>query len=94
MGRFRLRRPRIARPGSTAAQSVADPNSTTPWVCVRSVDGQVLEIDLGRTFVITAVSIVPGAVNKTDTNPTSPTRGCNIASSRGCSGSSTTPTAR
>ncbi len=59
-------------PGSTAAQSVADPNSTTPWVCVRSVDGQVLEIDLGRTFVITAVSIVPGAVNKTDTNPDQP----------------------
>lgn len=59
-------------PGSTAAQTVADPNSTTPWVCVRSVDGQVLEIDLGRTFVITAVSIVPGAVNKTDTNPDQP----------------------
>lgn len=56
-------------PGSTAAQTVADPNSTTPWVCVRSVDGQVLEIDLGRTFVITAVSIVPGAVNKTATAP-------------------------
>lgn len=59
-------------PGSTAAQSVADPNSTTPWVCVRSVDGQVLEIDLGRTFVITAVSIVAGAINKTDTNPDQP----------------------
>lgn len=59
-------------PGSTAAQTVADPNSTTPWVCVRSVDGQVLEIDLGRTFVITAVSIVPGAVNKTETNPDQP----------------------
>ena len=59
-------------PGSTAAQTVADPNSTTPWVCVRSVDGQVLEIDLGRTFVITAVSIVPGAVNKTETGPDQP----------------------
>ncbi len=59
-------------PGSTAAQSVADPNSTTPWVCVRSVDGQVLEIDLGRTFVITAVSIVPGAVHKIDANPDQP----------------------
>lgn len=59
-------------PGSTAAQSIADPNSTTPWVCVRSVDGQVLEIDLGRTFVITAVSIVPGAINKTDANPDQP----------------------
>jgi len=59
-------------PGSTAAQSVADPHSTTPWVCVRSVDGQVLEIDLGRTFVITAVSIVPGAVHKIDANPDQP----------------------
>ncbi|MBU8841271.1 hypothetical protein [Mycolicibacterium goodii] len=59
-------------PGSTSAQSVADPSSTTPWVCVRSVDGQVLEIDLGRTFVITAVSIVPGAVNKTDVGPDQP----------------------
>ncbi|KUH91813.1 hypothetical protein [Mycobacterium sp. IS-1556] len=59
-------------PGSTSAQSVADPNSTTPWVCVRSVDGQVLEIDLGRTFVITAVSIVPGAVNKTHVSPDQP----------------------
>lgn len=59
-------------PGSTSAQSVGDPHSTTPWVCVESVPGQVLEIDLGRTFVITAVSIVPGAVNKTDTSPDQP----------------------
>lgn len=58
--------------GSTSAQSVADPNSTTPWICVRSVDGQVLEIDLGRTFVITAVSIVPGAVNKSGGGPDQP----------------------
>lgn len=52
--------------GSTSAQSVAEPDSTTPWICVRSVDGQVLEIDLGRTYVITAVSIVPGAVTQAD----------------------------
>lgn len=51
-------------PGSTAAQSVADPNSPTPWICVRSVDGQVLEIDLGRMYLVSAVSIVPGAVTK------------------------------
>jgi hypothetical protein len=48
--------------GSTAAQSVADPSSPTPWICVRSVDGQVLTIDLGRAYVLTAISIVPGAV--------------------------------
>ncbi|MGH3556050.1 MAG: hypothetical protein ACRDTK_00755 [Mycobacterium sp.] len=52
-------------PGSTAAQSIADPQARTPWICARSVDGQVLTIDLGRAYVITAVSIVPGAVNKT-----------------------------
>lgn len=51
--------------GSTAAQSVADPQSRTPWICARKVDGQVLTINLGRAYVITAVSIVPGAVNKT-----------------------------
>ena len=48
--------------GSTAAQSVADPSSPTPWICVRSVDGQVLTIDLGRAYVLTAISIVPGAI--------------------------------
>lgn len=52
-------------PGSTAAQSLADPQARTPWICTRSVDGQVLTIDLGRAYVITAVSIVPGAVDKT-----------------------------
>lgn len=51
-------------PGSTAAQSVGDPQARTPWICARPVDGQVLAIDLGRAYVITAVSIVPGAVNK------------------------------
>ncbi len=50
-------------PGSTAAQSVADPQARTPWICARTVDGQVLHIDLGRAYIITAVSIVPGAVN-------------------------------
>ena len=55
-------------PGSTAAQSLADPQARTPWICARPVDGQVLTIDLGRAYVITAVSIVPGAVNKTGTD--------------------------
>ena len=32
----------------------------------------MLEIDLGRTFVITAVSIVPGAVIKTNASPDQP----------------------
>jgi hypothetical protein len=50
-------------PGSTAAQAVAGDDPSRAWVCVRGgVDGQVLTIDLGRTMVITAVSITPGWV--------------------------------
>jgi hypothetical protein len=48
-------------PGSTAAQAVAGTDPSRAWVCVRGgVDGQVLTLDLGRTMVITAVSITPG----------------------------------
>ncbi|MBB3606427.1 hypothetical protein FHT40_006118 [Mycolicibacterium sp. BK556] len=47
-------------PGSTAAQAVAGTDPSRAWVCVRGgVDGQVLTLDLGRTMVITAVSITP-----------------------------------
>ena len=50
-------------PGSTAAQSVAGHDPTQAWVCVRGgVDGQTLDIDLGRTMVVTALSITPGWV--------------------------------
>jgi hypothetical protein len=50
-------------PGSTAAQAVAGDDPGRAWVCVRGgVDGQVLTLDLGRTMVITAVSITPGWV--------------------------------
>jgi hypothetical protein len=50
-------------PGSTAAQAVAGEDPSRAWVCVRGgVDGQVLTLDLGRTMVITAVSITPGWV--------------------------------
>jgi hypothetical protein len=52
-------------PGSTPAQMVADPQSTVPWICASEVPGQVLNIYLDKPYVITAVSIVPGAVNKT-----------------------------
>jgi hypothetical protein len=49
--------------GSTAAQAVAEGDPARAWVCVRGgVDGQVLHLDLGRTMVITAVSITPGWV--------------------------------
>ena len=50
-------------PGSTAAQSVAGPDSTQAWVCVAGGNiGQYLVLNLGRTMVITAVSITPGWV--------------------------------
>lgn len=50
-------------PGSTAAQSVAGPDPTQAWVCVTGGNvGQFLIINLGRTMVVTAVSITPGWV--------------------------------
>jgi hypothetical protein len=49
--------------GSTPAQSVAGGDPSRAWVCVRGgVDGQVLTLDLGRTMLVTAVSITPGWV--------------------------------
>ena len=57
-------------PGSTSAQALTDTASDSAWVCVRGapggqVDGQVLHIDLGRSYVLSAVSITPGWVAKT-----------------------------
>jgi hypothetical protein len=57
-------------PGSTSAQALADTTSDSAWVCVRggqgaAVDGQVLRIDLGRSYVLSAVSVTPGWVAKT-----------------------------
>ncbi|MDQ1246197.1 MAG: hypothetical protein QG597_564 [Actinomycetota bacterium] len=55
-------------PGSTPAQSAAGEDPTRAWVCVRDgVDGQVLTLDLGRTMLVTAVSLTPGWVG---TDPT------------------------
>jgi hypothetical protein len=55
-------------PGSTSAQLLADPQTAVPWICASQIPGQVLKIYLDQPYIITAVSIVPGAVNKT--NPT------------------------
>lgn len=50
-------------PGSTTAQSVAGSDPTQAWVCVHGgTVGQYLVLELGRTTVITAVSITPGWV--------------------------------
>lgn len=51
--------------GSTSANSIADPERPSPWICVRHTDGQPLYITLGpagieHSYVITAVSITPG----------------------------------
>jgi hypothetical protein len=56
--------------GSTSAQALTDTTSDSAWVCVRGapggqVDGQVLHIDLGRSYLLTAVSVTPGWVAKT-----------------------------
>nr|VTP03861.1 hypothetical protein BIN_B_05283 [Mycobacterium riyadhense] len=64
-------------PGSTTAQSVADPDKPTPWICIRHTDGQPLSITLGpagmeRSYVITAVSIVPGDITPAQGTATEP----------------------
>jgi hypothetical protein len=56
--------------GSTSAQAITDPTSDSAWVCVRgavgaAVDGQVLRLDLGRSYVLSAISVSPGWVAKT-----------------------------
>jgi hypothetical protein len=56
--------------GSTSAQALTDTTGDSAWVCVRGVpggqvDGQVLHIDLGRSHLLTAVSVTPGWVAKT-----------------------------
>lgn len=63
--------------GSTPAQSVAIPDSPTPWICVIEGPGQVLSIQLGppgvpQSYVITGISIIPGAVGKPGRPPTEP----------------------
>ena len=42
---------------------MAGSDPTRAWVCVRNgADGQVLQIELGRPMVVTAISITPGWV--------------------------------
>lgn len=63
--------------GSTPAQSVAVPDSPTPFICVIDGPGQVVDIQLGppgmpQSYVITGITIVPGAVGKPGRPPTEP----------------------
>jgi hypothetical protein len=51
--------------GSTSAQTLDGTDPTNAFVCVRNlVDGQVIRVDLSRTYVITAISLTPGWVGK------------------------------
>lgn len=55
-------------PGSTAAQAAASPDPTQAWVCVTGGNaGQYVVLNLGRSMLITAVSLTPGWVG-TDTS--------------------------
>ncbi|MCP9276838.1 hypothetical protein [Mycolicibacterium arenosum] len=50
-------------PGSTPAQTMSGTDPRNAFVCVRSGgDGQTLTLDLGRTYVITAIALTPGWV--------------------------------
>lgn len=53
--------------GSTSAAALTDARSGAAWICVRGqlgarVDGQVLRVDLGGSYVLSAVSVTPGWV--------------------------------
>ncbi|VBA62386.1 hypothetical protein [Mycobacterium attenuatum] len=63
--------------GSTPAQSVAEPGTDNPWVCVLHGAGQVLTLQLGQpgmpqAYVITGVSIIPGAIGPQGRRPSDP----------------------
>ncbi|MCV7231820.1 hypothetical protein BST20_06610 [Mycobacterium branderi] len=56
--------------GSTPAQALTDTTTDSAWVCVRGipgaeVDGQVLYIDFGKTYKVSAISVTPGWIAKT-----------------------------
>lgn len=51
--------------GSTPAQTMSGSDPRNAFICVRAGgDGQTISIDLGRTYVITAISLTPGWVGK------------------------------
>jgi hypothetical protein len=52
-------------PGSTSAQTLAGADPANAFVCVRDgVDGQVVDIDLGKTYVVSAISLTPGWIGQ------------------------------
>ena len=52
-------------PGSTSAQTLAGADPANAFVCVRDgVDGQVVDIDLGKAYVVSAISLTPGWIGQ------------------------------
>lgn len=51
--------------GSTPAQTMSGTDPHNAFVCVRGGgDGQTIDIDLGRTYMVTAISVTPGWVGQ------------------------------
>jgi hypothetical protein len=51
--------------GSTSAQTMDGSDPSNAFVCVRNtVDGQVIRLELPKTYVITAISLTPGWLGK------------------------------
>ncbi|WP_233151356.1 hypothetical protein [Mycobacterium lehmannii] len=56
--------------GSTSAQSLTDTASDSAWVCARAtrdeaLEGKVLTVDFGKTYMVSGVEVTPGWVAKT-----------------------------
>lgn len=56
--------------GSTSAQSLTDTATDSAWVCARgsrdeALEGKVLTVDFGKTYMISGVEATPGWVAKT-----------------------------
>jgi hypothetical protein len=56
--------------GSTSAQSLTDTATDSAWVCARgsrdeALEGKVLTVDFGKTYMVSGVEVTPGWVAKT-----------------------------
>jgi len=56
--------------GSTSAQSLTDTATDSAWVCARgsrdeALEGKVLTVDFGKSYMVSGVEVTPGWVAKT-----------------------------
>ena len=56
--------------GSTSAQSLTDTATDSAWVCARgsrdeALEGKILTVDFGKSYMISGVEVTPGWVAKT-----------------------------